>query len=666
MESLLKNQNRPTGRLIDSILILGVPTKTLRQMFLENLDSASPDIIIQLPPSPKSLNHLIKAIFQPCQVFIKKTPEYPSFFSTIYTSPDGTIDYLHCLILHERISPTILELSKERRNPSGCMSFVKTFKEHVQEIEDFYYTPTIICIKTASGYLDLFRKILNALYLQCFCYEDLRDTSNLNRDYENRQDNIRNCIVSTEFIKNVMFLVNDLIIPPIGVDMSFYIGQSYISIPVEYEDEIGCYESCISILFDLIDVKNIIKAWEYILLGKSLVVLSSSSYTNYLIVQALISLIFPFRPIQTCFPVAYPVIFRDVLSNKPLIIGINSSLYTLENIVAIDPSINVLDIDSNIIHSADTSLLCDCFKCSIGQKIQYTKLYYYTDRDRLNIYRTDALEKSINDPDFIKRVKFLIHAYNQKEKNEVFVDVIRHIFFELFHKNLLEYQNFIAVQSLTDVTEFHDDLFLKNIKMCETCNMSLFWAEFLRSKSFKNFIEYNDKKDSLQNKFSCVCSKINRKEFSLIKYPSYKIEITESISTILFYSKLEEFYSNFPKDTTINKFILLTALELHKSSRKLIESATKPEISKKPKEILLEIQSNYFESLSFELNNVFYGDFCIIQLLKGLINPLSKEFFRVFSVEKEIYDYIQRSRSSYPEPVTLHLFSVFRDSFKQE
>ena len=65
MENLFRDHYRPSIRLIDSILILGIPNKTLRKMFLENETITSPDLIIQLPPSQKSMNHILRAIFHP-------------------------------------------------------------------------------------------------------------------------------------------------------------------------------------------------------------------------------------------------------------------------------------------------------------------------------------------------------------------------------------------------------------------------------------------------------------------------------------------------------------------------------------------------------------------------------------------------------------------------
>ena len=49
-----------------------------------------------------------------------------------------------------------------------------------------------------------------------------------------------------------------------------------------------------------------------------------------------------------------------------------------------------------------------------------------------------------------------------------------------------------------------------------------------------------------------------------------------------------------------------------------------------------DLEKSYFKGLENTTHNVFYGDFCIIQVLKGLIYPLSHSNFELFSTEKKI------------------------------
>ena len=251
MECLFKNNFRPPTRLIKTILILGISSKTIRKMLLQDGLSTTPELIFQLPAAKELLkelpNDILKAIFNPFTISLKSSPEYPKYFSTSLYQKNGNIEYLHCLMIYEEINPVILELSKERRNSPGLMRFVINNKIKESEINKLYYVPIVICIKTSSKYIDVFNDILSALYGLLHSIDHLHTAE-------------KNCIISNEFIKYSLCLLNDLIIPPPAVKMMFNIGKKQIIIPIEYPDKIHFFESNVIGLIDLLDIRNIIKA----------------------------------------------------------------------------------------------------------------------------------------------------------------------------------------------------------------------------------------------------------------------------------------------------------------------------------------------------------------------------------------------------------------------
>ena len=653
MECLFTNHFRPSTRLVDSILILGITQKTLRKMFLKNEFVTTPELIIQLPNSKKLSNHILKTVFHPFTISITTAPEYPRCFSTNYTYSNGKTEYLHCLMVSEEISPKILEHSKERRNPPGFMSFIKSDKEKVTEIDEAHYVPVVICLKSSAQYVDAFKDILHALYSHCY-------------SLDTEKDSLKYLAITTEFIKTSMFLLNDLIIPPPSVQISFQIGITEIALPVEYQNKIHYFESNILILLDLLDIQNIIKIWEYILLGKSLVLCSSNDYKIYLVMQALISLIFPFKISQFCMPLAAPVIFQEILSNKPLILGINSSYLAFEDIIVIDPELNILDIDSNTMHCFDEAFLCDCIKCELGQKLQYLKAYYYVDRDRLNIYRMNAMGKNMDDQDFISRSQPLIDCIDHSQRDVLFVELVREVFFSVFYKSLHDYSKFTVYQSLTSSHEFLNDDFLETLQQCEKCTLPTFWRAFIQTKIFKEFVESSEKLDNFaQKKFNLVCGGIMEKSYADNSSPSFELAVTERLSSRGVFSRLKEVIGGFPKDTALNKYIFLTALELHKGSCSAIESLTQdPSASRTAEEFMTELEDRYFEGLPFDLPNIFYGDFCIIQILKGLIHPITRADFRRFSLDTEILRSAREVADTNPEALCLELLYALKASQK--
>lgn len=623
MDSLFKNQFRPSLRLIDSILLMGITPKTLRKMLLQSEVTSNPEVIIQLPNTKKLSNHVLKATFNPFSLSLNSVPDYPKFYSTNYTHSNGKTEYLHCLMVSEKITAKVLEQSKEIKNPPGFLDFIETRQNITEEIEETYYVPVVICIKSSANYVDVFKNILSAVFAQCFCFAS--------------HEKAESFTVSTEFIKNAMFLINDLIIPPPSVKISFQIGSFSISLPVEYDEKIHFFESNLIVLLDLIDIRNIIKAWEYILCGKSMVVVGSNDYTIYLVIQALVSLVFPFKITQFCLPLTSPEGFSEILLNKPMIIGMNSSQIASEEISRIDPELNILDIDTNYLHSIDESLLCDCVRCEIGQKLQYLKAFYYVNIERLNIYRMNAMAKCLKDQDFLIKAKFLAEIEDFSNKDAIFVELIRDVFFSVFFSSLADYNKFTIIQPLTNCLEFMTEEYLESIQTCEVCTLPAFWKTFTQSQIFKDFIESSEKLDNqVHKKFSLICEKMKNEEFlKSLPQPLYELDISEKMTTKGFYSKLLEVISGLSSENAQNKYVLLTALQLHKDARQMVDLPC--EEIRSLNEVVAEVETCRFQGTPYKLPNVFYGDFCIIKMLAGLVKPISRGFFRTFSIDSNIF-----------------------------
>lgn len=645
MEWIFKDQFMPGIRLIDSILILGVSTKTLRKLFHNDQLTTSPEMLFHLPPTGKQCKHIIEAVFSQPQIFLQRVSEYPSFFSTSHTHSNNRTEYLHCLKLYEKVTPTILELSKERRNPAGFMNFIKIDRETEPEAEETYYVPIILCIRTVAKYSDLFRNILGALYSQL-------------SSISTQQEDIKNCIASVEFIKNMFFLLNDLIIPPLGIKLSFSIGTHIIKIPILSDSKLGYYESSVNILIDLLDIRNIIIVWELLLLGKSLIFLSSNDYVLYLIQHALILLMFPFKPSQLLVPLASINSISKTLGSRPFVVGLNSETCTFDEIRALSSDLNVLDIDSNTLHVVASPLLCECLRSSIGEKIQYVKSLYYVDHDRLSIYRTASLEKSIKDSEFVKKAQFLTSC-EQDQKSEYFVSLVRSVFSSVFFKTLQDYSNFVVKTDLEGKVQFDKERFLaEKVEKCCKYSLDGFWAEILDSKSFREFLEYGAKKDkSLQKKFAFLSEHIKKYGESFVpEKPTYEIKILEKISNENLFDQLQNYFYMHKKDSVSNKFTVQTGNLLLNDARKLVKSANISQMSSKvAKQFLHQIEKDYFEGKTFALPNLFYGDFGIIQFLKGLIQPLTRESFRTFSVQSCIFHMTQLAVGSFPEAMAVQL-----------
>lgn len=188
-------------------------------------------------------------IFTNRTVDLETTQNLPKFFSTTITNEKGVFTHMHCLITYEKISPTIIEKSKNRINKTGLLNFIPRCENSKikRENEPSFYVPVALCIMTHSNYIDLFRNILESLYLHIseISLEENPDISTL--------------LSSTEFMKTCLFLLNDTIIPPNDTRITLKVGKDSIPIPIEYQSRLPHNESCVAVLIDLIDIRNVIE-----------------------------------------------------------------------------------------------------------------------------------------------------------------------------------------------------------------------------------------------------------------------------------------------------------------------------------------------------------------------------------------------------------------------
>ena len=593
--------------IVQSAFLLGLSPKSIRNMLLENLLTGEPEIILQLPVSNILSNHILGAIFHPLEIRLVSSPKFPIFYSNSLTDSSGKTEYFHCLRLWEKVSPTILELTKERRNAAGFMDFVELQNDPIEENELEYFTEIVLCLKTSCKQIDLFRKILKNFYNSLHSFEGIWNS----------------CLVSIEFLKILLFALNDLNAPSKGLKLSFEIGRQTIEVPQEADDLIWNYESCIGILVDLLDIKNIIAVWECILLGKSVVVMSANEYNIYLVLQAFFSLIFPFKPSQFCVPIIDSNDLPQLLSNKPLIVGFNPGKKSIHEIKLIDPSLNLLNIDSNSLHLAQDSVLCNCVRGTLGQKLQYLKSFYYVDPERLNIYRMTSLEKAIQEPSFFKQVKHLAEARSFKTKSRIFVELVRKIFFNVFYENLADFNKFIIDQSLSGI-EFQKDLFMQKVKKCENCSIEEFWVEFFNCGNFKEFIDGYEKGNADTARFLKICESFDGKKQG--KGEESVLRLVPSVSTKRIFKTIFHYFAEYPKNSVSKKFTADTGILLLEDYRKSIMELpeTQPSL-KKHKIFQAYMDDAYFNKKDLEIPNIFYGDFCILQMMKGLVLPISEK-----------------------------------------
>ncbi|CAG9326655.1 SCD1_2 [Blepharisma stoltei] len=634
MEELFREDSPPGIRLIDSIAILGLTLKSLRNMFLEGKQSGTPEVIVQLPPTSNTVTTgQINMIFTSQTISLEKTQGMPKYFSTTITNEKGIFTHFHCLITYEKINPHIIEMSKNRLYKPKFFDFIpREYPSPPNNFED-YYVPIALCLMTHSNYIDLFRNILESLYLHTL---DI---------LQNENKEISRLLSSTEFMKTCCFLLNDTIIPPPDVQINLHIGKDQIAIPIEIYSRLSHNESCVAVLIDLIDIRNVIEFWESILLNKHAFLLSCNEYLLYLVLEAFKILLFPMKWTLSYIPVLAEG-GVDVLGiPTPVLIGINSDHISAEEAIEADDSATILDIDSNILYTSEKSVLCDCVKANISRKIQLAKAYYYVNSDRLSTFRMTSLEENLEDKLFVKTARKLLETWDDTERDQIFVSLIRHAFFNEFIVGISKFSDFTYLDTQDNNWKIHKQLFLEKVKNCTSkCTMTNFWGLFLDSVTFNQFLDYYEKFDeSLLDQFLNILESIRKEDYKIFTNKKcYTLDLQCEITSKQFYEGIEKKLSSFDPSDSAQKFAKNSCLEMLNEIKEIFayyhmhyENQYFSGIPLKKTRSLLA--GSPISTIEASFADVYYGEFGIIQMIQTLIQPImKKKDFRNFCTSEEI------------------------------
>ncbi|CAG9323363.1 unnamed protein product [Blepharisma stoltei] len=656
MENLFEEQHEPAIRLVDSILILGLSVKTLRNIFLEGKDSSIPELIAKLPPNSKEFTQdQINMIFTDREIKLEHNCMPQTYYSTTITNEKGYFTNIHCLITYERVTPEILEQTKSRNVPTGLLHFIPNTVEQAFESSDLvYYAPIALCLLTKSTYIDAFRNILESLY--SYIFEINQNESSL--------------ISSIEFIRNTCFLLNDTIIPPVEVEFTIEVGKTEILLPVDKKLSLGHYESCVAILVDLVDITNIISFWESLLLSRHAFIFSCNEYLLFLALEAFKKLIFPMNWTMSYIPVLSKHLLDYLQVPVPVLIGLNNKYIPKEEAISKEPDAMILDIDSNILYNTVPSLLCDCEKALLCKKIQLLKAYYYVNYERLYSFNTHQLEESIPDKEFIKNAEKLLEPLERAERQECFVTLLRHAFLDIFLKGISKFSAYLVKDEETRQFEFQEDEFLQNISLCsESCKMKEFWKGFIDSVTFMQFLYYFGKFDeSTLERFKEITKATNNKRYNIFEQNKFfsmkaadKIVPKELIEFLS--NHIEQLPEALPEQIFIKHSAQEIIVEMQDARKQNKEYYETGELN----ETLVRI--SFKDNLEEKAHpNIFYGKHGIIRILNSAISCQYRSIFRQISTSDTIIsENLSFDIQSYPdrwEPFAIKLLYKLRKNKK--
>jgi hypothetical protein len=385
-------------------------------------------------------------IFTESTVRIQEHPARPRFFSTTITDAEGGFTNAHCLIMSERVTPSLVEQSYgwRAKNKDYDLKFSRNLM-----VEKELFVPVVVCIMSKSTYVDIFREILMKIFSSLL--ESAQNSDQING--------------SVQFLNSLLYLASESIIPPLDTELKIILQGKTLTLPIESFYSLRHNESCISLVLDLVDVKSLLQFWEAALLNKHLFVISSNDYLLFSVLEAMKILIFPLRWDLNIIPVLNPSLSDYMGSVPPIMIGINSSNFEKHQLLAKEKDDVVLNIDSgSFFHSGQSQRpsLCECTFQALYNKIQLIKNYSKHSKEKISELGLSCLEDLVDDKKFVEEAKKLLKIQNGKEK--IFNNLVQKVFFSFFDP-IVKFQEFMGEVSGGEVMFFTEKFIEQGVRV---------------------------------------------------------------------------------------------------------------------------------------------------------------------------------------------------------
>lgn len=429
-------------------------------------------------------------------------------------SETGIFTFIHGLVFYEKITPSLVEQSKDRV-PEHALSMFEVIPE---EIEEEWYSPIVFCIQTQSNYIDFFYELLSVIYE--FTYS-----------LSNNLQTEKKLISSFELLKSIVFIVENTIIPPINFKFTMKIGEFHIKLPAERSGKFPHFEQSLIMLLEVLSIERIIEIWEIVLLNNQLIVYGSNDTLIYAVIHALHQIIFPLTWNMNIF-IGMNYSKRNYLGCiTPFIAGINKNRISADDLKKYAKNVYIVDLDSDSTCLVEKMLLCECQKKIIYNKLFLAKIFYFSGNQRIHTFRLNEYGRLVNDEKFKNLAKKMAGLQDQYKKDKAFGELIRRSFFKLL-KNIRNFKEFIEIELKTNSFRFNKEEFLASIKVCKAANCTLvkFFQNLVETQSFQTFLDYYKKFD--QSCFSRFRSMIEKKRLHPNRKQTYSVLISQKMHSL--------------------------------------------------------------------------------------------------------------------------------------
>ena len=394
---------------------------------------------------------------------------------------------------------------------------------NAQKNEALYYPISIIIISYYSN-IDFYRKLLIEFY-KIIKLEFLpltnKNSGNLTfNNYLNNNNNIKNKINTFQKLEflNYLHFCTELLRPP--NKSIFVINMRFNSLEYKLNSlqEIPNNDFCIELLFNALEISAIIKLFTALLFEKHIIIISNQNLPLFCIAEALKLLLFPLKWPHIYIPnLPYDQI-KYLESPTPYLMGINSPLIDIQNLIEQFPSNIICDVNTSTLYGnlsnlnlptkEEIRIKSNLLKLKSKNKNNYDEFDYNSSQKLSETNNSNSNSNSDENEDINFQISFSQNVQN--------------IFFELFRNNLANIKNEYFSGNI-----FNSHKFLDSFKEPE---YKYFFEKLINTLIFEDFLislQYYD--DSFSRQYNKIINEHEKIQDKKNKYYIYEFKIQKSI-----------------------------------------------------------------------------------------------------------------------------------------
>jgi hypothetical protein len=435
-------------------------------------------------------------IFGSNKTMLSDRVQEPQFCTLVLTDSDGTNDYCHVLLTSEPVSPSVVEETavkafsiplKQMKRPleQAADLFSHEGRHRIKDpTEPHKYASIAFCVRSKSEFIQGMREILEAINNNLI--------STFEKHLKSGRRRIGHILACSDTLRNMLWVLNEAFNPPPEVALTIKLGSEVVLFPNDPLFGLSHSEYCVQVLFDVLDVGQILALYTSLMQEERVIVISRQRHLLFCICEGLRMLMFPLTWIHIYVPCISEHLFDEIIGCLGIYFFGVSAYLGVEDLVMHFEGATILDIEISRLHVPKPSLFCPAVETKLRQRLQELKHPQYCKFDEVNL--KGVTRRPVKD-----------HKFSSMHSRDRYVSSVRHIFLQVWLDALKDFKHFVS-RNCGDESEFNTQAFLDVYVGCgePKCSCKDFWSTVVRTTNFDNFIrqsrwENDCKATDLQN-----------------------------------------------------------------------------------------------------------------------------------------------------------------------